>query len=172
MVRQLTALHPNVLEYKRRYGLPVEEDVPQEEALNYVRLCKPFILAQSREKLLGHTHYVWVDFGYLRYPVYERASLDWEALCTDKITLATVGGLPDLSVVVMPQEQVLPVCREIDALCRRAWETEGHFPEETELWQGLLREHPDLFHTVEMPAPRELLTLALTSREAEVHSWA
>ncbi len=172
MVRQLTAIHPNVLEYKRRYGLPVEENMPQEQALNYVRLCKPFLLAQSREKQLGHTHYVWVDFGYLRYPVYERASLDWEALCTDKITLATVGGVPDLSVVVMPQEQVLPLCREIDALCRRAWKAEGRFPEEAELWQGLIREHPDLFRTVDMPAPRELLTLALTSREAEVHSLA
>ena len=65
-VRQLTAIHPNVLEYKRRYGLPVEEDVPASQALDYVRLCKPFLLAQSREKMLGHSHYIWLDFGYLR----------------------------------------------------------------------------------------------------------
>lgn len=164
MCRQLTAVHPNVLEYKPRYGLPVEENVSAAEALNYVRLCKPFLLAQSREKMLGHSHYIWVDFGYLRYPVYERASFSWENLCTDKITIATVDGRLDTSMIVMPQQHVLPLCREITALCHTARDREGRLPAEAQLWQELLDAHPDMFHTVELPAPRELMTMALGPR--------
>ncbi|MGN1019332.1 MAG: hypothetical protein ACI4O7_03070, partial [Aristaeellaceae bacterium] len=100
--RQLVTAYPNVLEYKQRYGLQVGENLPPEEMPGYIRLCKPFLLAQSREKMLGHSHYVWVNFGYLRYPVYERASLDWAELCTDRITLAVVDGKVDTSMIVMP----------------------------------------------------------------------
>ena len=169
MCRQLTAVHPNVLEYKSRYGLPVAEDVSSAEALNYVRLCKPFLLAQSREKMLGHSHYIWVDFGYLRYPVYDRAALAWENLCTDKIVLATVDGQLDMSMIVMPQQHVLPLSREITALCQTFRNREGRLPEEAQLWQDLMDEHPDLFQLVDLPNRRELMTLALTSREEEFH---
>ena len=169
--RQLVAAHPNVLEYKQRYGLQAGENLPPEEMLNYVRLCKPFLLAQSREKMLGHSHYVRVDFGYLRYPVYERAALDWAELCTDRITLAVVDGQLDTSMIVMPQEQVLPLCREITALCQGAWDRDGRLPEEAALWQELTQKHPGLFRLIELPARRELLTLALTSREEEASRW-
>lgn len=169
--RQLTAIHPNVLEYKQRYGLPVK-DVPEEDALRYVRLCKPFLLGQSREKMLGHSHYVWVDFGYLRYPVYAGASINWDEVCTDRITMATVDGRLDPSMIVIPQQHVLPICREIAALCQTAVEHGEHLPEETEMWERLMQEHPDLFTTVEMPGRRELMTLTLTSREEEFHARA
>jgi hypothetical protein len=168
--RQVTAIHPNVLEYKRRYGLPVEEDVPSAEALKYVRLCKPFLLGQSREKMLGHSHYIWLDFGYLRYPVYEGASLIWDELCTDKITIAQVDGQLDLSMIVMPQQHVLSLCREITALCQNEREKTGCIPEESWLWHELMQAHPDLFRLIELPGRRELLTMALTSREEEVHA--
>lgn len=159
MCRQLIATHPNVLEYKRRYGLQVKEDVPQDEALNYVRLCKPFLLGQSREKMLGHTHYVWVDFGYLRYPVYDRIAVDWSDLCTDKITMAQVEGKPDTSVIVMPQQHVLPLCREITAICQTHREKEGSLPLESQLWEDLIHTHPELFHLIDKPGRRQLLPL-------------
>ncbi|MGN0779846.1 MAG: hypothetical protein ACI4MJ_11895 [Aristaeellaceae bacterium] len=165
--RQLVASHPNVLEYKPRYGLQVGENLPPEAMLNYVRLCKPFLLARSREKMLGHSHYIWLDFGYLRYPVYERAALDWSALCSDKVTLAVVNGQLDTSMLVLPQEQVLPLCREITALCQSAWKSKGELPEEHQVWQELAQRHPGQFQLVELPARRELLTLALTDRDEE-----
>lgn len=171
LCRQLTAIHPNVLEYKQRYGLPVK-DVSEEDALRYVRLCKPFLLGQSREKMLGHSHYVWVDFGYLRYPVYAGASINWDEVCTDRITLATVDGQLDPSMIVMPQQHVLPICREIAALCQAAMERGEHLPEEGEMWERLMQEHPELFTTIEMPGRRELMTLTLTSREEEFHARA
>lgn len=169
--RQLTTIHPNVLEYKQRYGLPVK-GFSEDEAQRYIRLCKPFLLGQSREKMLGHSHYIWLDFGYLRYPVYEGASLLWDELCTDKITLAEVDGRLDPSMIVMPQQHVLPICREIAAWCQTAVDKGEGLPEETALWTRLMQEHPDWFRTLEMPGRRELLTMALTSREEEFHARA
>ncbi|MGN0747357.1 MAG: hypothetical protein ACI4ML_11825, partial [Aristaeellaceae bacterium] len=75
------------------------------------------------------------------------------------------------SMIVMPQEQVLPLCREIPALCQAAWDRDGQLPEEGALWQELTQKHPGLFQLIELPARRELLTLALTSREEEASRW-
>ena len=170
--RLIVPRHPNVLEYKRRYGLPIEGDIPPEEAMNFIRLCKPFILAQSREKFLHHSHYVWVDFGYLRYPVYERAAIEWDNLCGDEITLAMVDGEPDLSMLVVPDRLVLTLCREIAALCNSRRSAGQPLPLESELWRTLMAEHPDWFRTVALPGPRELLTLTMMSREEEAHVYA
>ena len=68
-LRQLTGQYPNLLEYKRRYALPLECALRPEEALNYLRLSRVFLLRKTREKYPNQTHYVWVDFGYQRYPV-------------------------------------------------------------------------------------------------------
>ena len=167
--RKIMPMHPNVLEYKRRYGLPVEVDVLPEEAMNFHKLSKPFILARSREKFLNHSHYVWIDFGCLRYPVYERASIDWGNVCRDKIMLSMVDGVPDLSMFVVPDAMLLTLCREIAALCETEVNTRGHLPQETEMWLMLLREHPDWFEKIDMPGNRELITMTLMSREEEAH---
>ena len=171
-VRRIAPLHPNVLEYKRRYGLPVEGEVAPEDALNYMKLSKMFILAQSREKFLHHSHYGWIDFGCLRYPVYERAALDWENICTDQIMMATVDGEPDTSMIMVPDERLLTLCREISALCDGAVAAEGRLPEEAALWKKLMDEHPDWFQLVEMPGRRELMTMTMMNREEEAHVYA
>ena len=169
--RKIMPMHPNVLEYKRRYGLPVEGEVPADEAMNFLKLSKPFILARSREKFLNHSHYVWIDFGYLRYPVYERAAIDWANVCRDKIMLSMVNGVPDVSMLVVPDDKLLTLCREIAALCESELNTRGHLPQETELWLMLIREHADWFELVDMPGNRELLTLTMMSREEEAHVY-
>lgn len=168
MIRRMSAQCPNMLEYKRRYGLPVKKEPAPQETLNFFRLSKPFILAQSREKFLHHTHYIWLDFGCLRYPVYERAALDWEILCQDKIVLAMVGGVPDTSMLVVPDARLLILCREMAAIC----EAEETLPAEKDVWLKLIRDHGDWFHLVDMPARRELLTMTMMSREEEAHVYA
>lgn len=170
--RRIMPMHPNVLEYKRRYGLPVEGEIPADEAMNFLKLCKPFILARSREKFLNHSHYVWIDFGYLRYPVYEHAAIDWANICRDKIMLSMVDGVPDLSMLAVPDAMLLTLCREITALCEAELNNRGHLPMETELWLMLIDQHPDWFETVDMPGVRELLTLTMMSREEEAHVHA
>lgn len=171
-VRKLALRHPNVMEVKRRAMLPVQSPVQAEDELNYLKLSKPFLLARSREKFLEHTHYIWMDFGCLRYPVYERAALDWDVICTDRIVLATVDGQPDGSMIVVPDARLLTLCREITALCENSLNDGLGLPAETALWQTLIREHPDWFTLQEMPGPRELFTLCLMSREEEAHVYA
>ena len=163
-IRRIAPIHPNVLEYKRRYGLPVESVVAPEEVLNVLKLSKPFMLSATREKFLTHSHYVWMDFGCLRYPVYEYAWLDWESICTDRIVLAMVGGVPDLSMFVVPERLVRPLCKEIADRCAR--ET-GRLPQETTLWMLLIHDRPEWFDLRPLPGVRELFTLLTTARGEE-----
>ena len=163
-IRRISPIHPNVLEYKRRYSLPVERVVAPEETLNFLKLSKPFMLSASREKFLTHSHYVWMDFGCLRYPVYEYAWLDWESICTDRIVLAMVGGVPDLSMLVVPERLVRPLCKEIADRCSR--ET-GRLPQETTLWMLLIHDKPEWFDLRPLPGVRELFTLLTTGRGEE-----
>ena len=167
--RKIMPLHPNVLEFKPRYGLPVEGELPPGETINYIKLSKPFILARSREKFLNHSHFIWMDYGYLRYPVYERACIDWANVCSDRIVLSMVNGVPDISMLVVPDAMLLTLCREIAAVCENELNTRGHLPMETELWLMLIREHGDWFELVELPGDRELFTLTMMSREEEAH---
>ena len=163
-IRKISPIHPNVLEYKRRYSLQTESVVGPDEALNYIKLSKPFLLGATREKFLTHSHYVWMDFGCLRYPVYEHAWLDWESICTDRIVLATVGGVPDLSMLVVPERLVRPLCKEIADRCAR--ET-GRLPQETTLWKLLIHDKPEWFDLRPLPGVRELFTLLTTARGEE-----
>ena len=172
VARRLMPVMPNILEYKRRYGLPVQVELRPEDAQNFLRLSKPFLLAQGREKFLSHSHYAWIDFGYLRYPVYERAALDWETLCTDKIVLATVNQQPDTSMIVVPEQRLSELCQDMLARCEAALSQRHALPLEADVWHELLHDRPDWFAPVELPARRALLDLTMMSREEEFHVLA
>lgn len=160
--------HPNVLEFKRRYGLSVPDEALTARNLSeYVHLCKAFLLAQAREKFMTHSHYIWMDFDYLTYPVYERSSLAWDAICGDRITVAMVDGQVDTSMVVVPEERIEPLCREIAARCAMSLKNSIFLPVETVLWGELCHDHPDWFQTIPRPRTGQLLSLALTPRGVE-----
>ena len=169
MARRLMPVLPNLLEYKERYALPVKVAIRPADKENYLRLSKPFLLAQGREKFLSHSHYAWIDYDYLRYPVYERAALDWETLCTDKIVLATVGGQVDTSMFMVPEERLSPLCREVQYRCWARLAAGQALPAEGELWQELLHDLPDWFTIIELPAFGGLLDLTMLSRSEEFH---
>ena len=158
---QLTA---NILTYKSRYGFPARGDQEAETSrLNLLKLGKPFLLAHSRDKFLRHTHYVWIDFDYLRYPVYHRASMDRLTFCTEKILLSTVGGRPDTSMISIPEPMLSQTCQ---------WFQEQYgslriLPSETEAWTEMLRKNPDWFYTLELPQRRALLELSFLPRGEE-----
>ena len=170
MSRRLMPMLPNVLEYKSRYGLPLPIENQQEEASKLFALSKMFLLAQGREKFLSHSHYGWIDFGYLGYPVYERASLSWESLCTDQIVLATVNGKVDLSMIIVPEEHLNDLCAEILRRCRETYQSLHTLPEEGQLWQDMLHDLPDWFEPVELPRRNGLLELAMLNRSEEFHT--
>ena len=162
-VRRVTRSCPNVLEFKQRYGLPVRMEMSPADRARYLRLSRPFLLAASREKLFSFSHYVWIDMDYQHSPVYEEAVLDWETVCTERIVLARVDGEPDLDMIVVPEERLLMLCREITGLCEAAFRSNGRLPEDTDVWQTLLAEHPDWFQLIDLPGRHELLGLTMTS---------
>ncbi len=170
MARRLMHMLPNVLEYKTRYGLPIRTEVYGAETRKLVDLSKPFLLSQGREKFLNHTHYAWIDFGYLRYPVYERASLDWDELCSDKIVIATVNDKVDPSMFIVPEKRISDLCEEVLRRSEESLRILHVLPEEAQLWQEMLHDLPDWFEPVELPARNALLDLAMLSRSEEFHA--
>lgn len=157
-LRRLTKTHTVVREYRRRYGLPVQA-AGEERTLNLLKLSKPFLLRTTREKQLTDSHYVWIDFGCLRYPMYRHTMLDWDVLCSDRIVLAAVNGVPDLSMFVVPERLVMPLCDEIARRCEVALQSTGALPEETTVWVRLIDERPEWFHVYALSGVRQLITL-------------
>lgn len=166
---RITLSHPNVLEYKRRYGLKVTDEELFANLHGYVRLCKPFILAKSREKFMTHSHYIWLDFDYLRYPVYNHATLDWSRVCGDRIMLAMVNGKPDTGMIVVPQDRLEPLCHEIVALCDMSRRQNGALPTEEDVWLRLMHDHPDWFANAQQHQMGQLLSRVMLKRGEE---WA
>jgi len=83
-----------------------------------------------------------------------------------------VEGVPDVSMLVVPDAMLLTLCREIAALCEQELGSRGHLPMETELWLMLVKEHRDWFELIDLPGNRELLTLAMMPREEEAHVYS
>lgn len=160
-IRRIARVHPNVLEYKPRYALPVQAELSAVDGLKFIKLSKPFMLRTSREKFFTHSHYVWMDFGCLRYPVYENTWLDWKDLCTDKIVLGCVAGVPDLSMFTVPESRLMDLCREIGERSARKLRLDGHLPEESDLWEEMIQDWPQWFDVREIHQPRQLLTQLL-----------
>ena len=170
-MRRVAPLLANILEYKPRYGLRLPKDNNNNNRpAGSQELSKIFLLAQAREKFLSHTHYGWLDPDVLRWPVSERAALQWDTICQDRVVLATVDSIPDPSAVIVPEQYVLPLCSAISELCGiELWE-KGVLPDEISLWQTLMQLHPEWFNAVALPEKRRLLTLTMAGRGEEFHT--
>ena len=170
MGRRVLPIMPNVMDYKRRYGLPLQVDITPANGLNFVKLSKMFLLLQGREKYLNHSHYVWMNFGYLRYPVYERAAFDWSQLCTDRIVLATISQQADTSMIVVPEGMLKMLCQEITRICSDYLARSHTLPQEQQLWQQLLREKSNWFSPIELPTTHALFDLTMDNSREENHA--
>ena len=104
--------------------------------------------------------------------MYEGASVNWDAVCQEAICLAVVGGVPDTSMIVVPAGLLDAACQETLSLCQEALEAGDPLPWEQDLWRRMMDAHPDWFMPVELPGPRELLSLTMLSREEEFHVLA
>lgn len=162
--------HPEIQEFQPRHGLdvPVEAIVSDEQT--YVRLSKPFMLAQCRQQSLRYSHYVWLNFDYMRYPVYEGETLDWHNVCDDCINIGMVDHQLDLSMIVVPEERVEPLCREISMICNRNWQRGNPLPTEQEVWIELYGMHGEWFHVHQLPGSHELLSLTMPLRGEEINT--
>ena len=62
-------------------------------------------------------------------------------------------------------EEILTLAREMEARCLTFLNQRGDLPTETELWQLMIREHPDWFQLVVLPVQRQLFTRLTTDIE-------
>lgn len=157
LVRRVAEYAPDVLEYKTRYLM----DVPAQEPAALIPLSKASLLAAARERALTPSHYVWVDPDGIQYPLYQGAVFEWEALCRDRIVMASLGGTPDPSMFVVPEAMVLTLARELEGRCLSLLHQRGELPSETELWKLVIRNHPEWFELIPMPVEKQLFTRLL-----------
>ena len=161
LLRKITDFFPNVMEFKPRYMMELPVDAPQ----IVQQLSKAAILAKARDRELTHTHYLWLDADCLQFPVYAGTAFRWENLCTDRIVIAMVNGLPDPTMFAVPESMVLTLSREMEARCLTYLNQRSDLPTETELWQIVIREHPEWFHLQVMPVERQLFTRLTTDED-------
>lgn len=152
LVRTIAEFLPDVHEYQGRYGV----DIPSEDVHAVAMLSKASLLAVTRNRFLTHSHYVWIDADCVRYSLYKGTVLEWKKICTDRIVMATIQGRPDPSLFVVPDRLVMNLAREFEARCLSLYTTRGGLPTESEIWQTIIREHPDWFELVPTAAKRQL----------------
>ncbi len=162
LLRKITDFLPNVMEFKHRYMMDLPVDAPQVVQ----SLSKAAILAKARDRELTHSHYVWLDADCLQYPVYHGTAFRWENVCSDRIVIAVVNGVPDPTMFIVPDGMVLTLAREMEARCLTYLNQRSDLPTEQELWQIVIREHPEWFHLQVMPVARQLFTRLTTDQEA------
>ncbi|MBQ6563044.1 MAG: hypothetical protein IJL88_03960 [Clostridia bacterium] len=160
-IRKILFSHPNTLEFKPKYCLAFRGEGEADDA-SYNILNHFFLLAAGREKSPDHTHYVWVDFDYLGYPVYEGTALNWESICTDRVCLGRVGGCPDYSMVSVPEHLLDELCREVHAMCEEEMRKTGHLPEPDAVLENMMQKNPAWFELLDLPGRRDLLSLSMT----------
>lgn len=153
-LREVAEFHPNVLEYKPRYALPMPTGKPP------LFSCAA-MLSAARDRVLSSTHYIWMAPDCVRYPLYTGMALPWKRLCGEKIVLASVRNRLDLSMVVVPDKQIKPLMSAIGEQLR-ALLAAGTIPETEEaLWTGIVKEHPDWFEFRALPVEKQLFTFLL-----------
>ena len=161
LLRKITDFLPNVMEFKPRYMMELPVDAPQV----IQQLSKAAILAKARDRELTHSHYIWLDADCVQVPLYAGSVFRFQQVCTDKIVIAMVNGAPDPTMFSVPDSLVLTLAREMEARCLTVLNQRGDLPTETELWQLIIREHPEWFQLRVMPVARQLFTLLTTDPE-------
>ena len=153
-LREVAEFHPNVLEYKPRYALPMPTGKPP-------LFSRAAMLSAARDRVLSSTHYIWMAPDCVRYPLYTGMALPGKRLCGEKIVLASVRNRLDLSMVVVPDKQIKPRMSAIGEQLR-ALLAAGTIPETEEtLWAGFVKEHPDWFEFRALPVEKQLFTFLL-----------
>lgn len=153
--------HPNVLEYRDEYGIPVHYRPGKAQYDTFLRLSRPFLLAKSAERFPGHTHLAWVDPDCVPYPADPDTVPDLASFCTDRIVIGTVGGMLDLSTIIIPEPLLSALCGEICLICGTDSRLVYQLPPEEALWKRLTEEHPDRFTLIPVAEKHGLMAAML-----------
>lgn len=166
-LRPISRIQPNTLELSPKIASKLPKKAAQADPEAAFTLSKTALLAAARNRYPDRSHYVWMDFDYLGYPVYPRAAVDWDVVCTQRITMAWAAGRPDPSMICVPDAEVLPLQRDFAVLCRAAMSRADRLPAEAEVWRNLALAFPARFELVELPGPGELFGLTMPGRDEE-----
>lgn len=150
--RHIAEFLPEVYDFHPRHGLELPDCMLEELA----PLSKAAILCAARDKFLSPSHLIWMDPDCVRYPVYAGAFLDWQQICSSKIVIAMVGGVPDTSLFAVPERLVLSLATDIQARALAILRQRGQLPSEKELWSLVIHENPDWFDLVVLPVRGQL----------------
>lgn len=125
----------------------------------YFARCKPLLMLHAAKKHAEFSHFAWLDMDTLPHPICADAVPNLQPLMDDRIHLATVGGVPDASFVVIPKKLLSRAAREAASITQLDAELKRGFSEAL-LWQRLFEKKPDWFAIHPMPRRRLLFASA------------
>ena len=161
--RQLRASFPHTQSYPDNSLLPrtlLQEGMTVQQ--HFAR-SKPLLLSRAVRKQVEFTHVAWLDMDVLPHPICPDVMPSFEPLMDDRIHLATVGGVPDASFVLMPSRLAPAVAREAQSITLLDAELKRGFSEEL-LWERLFAKKPEWFTIHPMPRRRLLFLTVFDSR--------
>ncbi len=120
---------------------------------------KPFLLKRAARLHSEFTHIAWLDMDILPHPICSNALIDFTPIMDERIHLATVHGVPDLSFILVPVHMCEALAREAKSLTLLDAELKRDFSEEI-MWERLFLKRPEWFTIHPMPR-RRLLFLSV-----------
>lgn len=160
--RALRAAFPHTQSYPANALLPrtLLENVLSEE--EHFQRSKPLLMLRAASKQIEFTHAAWVDMDILPHPICPEAVPNFEPLMDDRIHLATVNGVPDLSFVLVPVQYLPQLAQETLSITQLDAELKRGL-DEALLWERLFMKKPEWFAIHRMPR-KKLLFLSLFDR--------
>ena len=161
--RALRAAFPHTQSYPDGMLFPktvLESGIKPEEA--FAR-SKTLLMQRAAKRQAEFTHAAWVDMDILPHPVCTEAVPDFAPLMDDRIHIATVGGIPDPSFVVIPVERLSSLTQLVQSITQLDAELKRGFGEPL-LWERIFQRKPQWFAIHPMPRRRLLFMTAFDSQ--------
>lgn len=154
----------NVYDYQRAYGL----NVRMTEVNEYTRflLSKFNLLLNSSALFPHHTHYVYINFGYVRFPIYSGMAINFDAIMDDKVHIARVNDFLDTTCFTVPKPLLTTLSALMASLVMQSVENNEKV-DETVLFEKMLALRPELF-TVHSAAEKRSLFLETMALRKEL----
>lgn len=148
--RALRQSFPNTLSYPDLHVLPKALISEGMSEMQHFQRSKWALLRRTLDRFPEATHVAWIDFDALSYPLYPRLHPVMAHLQGRTVHLATVDGVPDSSLMVLPRQHARLLAREADALSQVDAALRRSFSE-VALLRRLIQKFPDLFTLHPMP---------------------
>ncbi|MEF9879867.1 MAG: hypothetical protein RR975_10635 [Clostridia bacterium] len=157
--RLLRASYPNTCSYPDRAALPRSLLDSGMTSVERMQRSKLMLLLQAARKHPEFTHVAWANIDLLKHPICPQAVPNFSALMDDRIHLATVNAIPDLSFFMVPVPLLRRVAQAAEDITLLDAELKRGFAEEV-LWERLVDKLPELFTLHKLPKKHLLMLTA------------